>query len=204
LNESQEMNIRKLGWGLIGFSMSMALATSLRAEETTVAAANMLIYIHPQEYTSHIKLWQYYKDYWFQQGPLVEASALKVLGKEFGDVGMCDNNQTTSKTLVWLRPKMFYNPQVLVFYGKITAVAYNAAGSPIATYVGEASKQGFLDVKTEQQVTEVYEKTMQNLAEKMKADSNLQAALKAGAATAGTPCSMVSLLPAPKVQIMSY
>jgi hypothetical protein len=178
--------------------------STLHAEE--VVSSKMLVYIHPQDYTSSIKLWHYYYGYWFSQGPLVESAAKQVLGAEFGDVGMCDNNQIVANALVWLRPRMFYNPQMLTYHGEITAVAYTSGGKPIATYVGKSSKIGFLDVMPEKQVNEVYRLAMQAVATQMKADANLQAVLNNSvpANETKTPCALVTLLPAPKIQFMSF
>ena len=198
----------QLGVSLLGLS-AMAV-TPAQADEPSVAkeplSAKVLVYIHPQEYTSQIRLLHYYRDYWFAQGPLVEAASQAVLAKSLGDVGMCDNNQRTANLLLWLQPRMFYNAQMQTFYGTIKAVAYTASGKPIANYVGEASKVGFLEIQTEQQLKQVYTLTMQNLATKMQADENLQKVLKSNPseADAGTPCGLVSLLPAPKIQFMSF
>jgi len=198
------MNIQKL----ISAMTMLAAASLVYAEAAPQAEAkstDIVVYIQPQEYNNSIKLWQYYRDYWFMQGPLVEAEARKTLGAEFGEIGMCDENQTAGKVLVWLRPRMFYNPQVQTYYGTITAVAYNAHGKPIATYSAETQKRGYLDVYPEQQIKTVYKQAMQVVVDKMKADPNLQAALKSSSSNeAKTPCSMVTLLPAPKIQFMSF
>ncbi|HSH72408.1 MAG TPA: hypothetical protein VK974_05055 [Methylophilaceae bacterium] len=198
------MKIQKLMSAMIMLATLSAGSFAHAAEDAP--SANMLVYIHPQEYNNSIKLWQYYKDYWYMQGPLVEAEAKQTLGAEFGDIGMCDENQTAGKALVWLRPRMFYNPQVQTYYGSITAVAYNANGKPIATYKGEAEKMGYLDVYPEKQIMTVYKQAMQAVASKMKADANLQAVLSDTKVSneAKTPCSMVTLLPAPKIQFMSF
>jgi len=185
--------------------ISISFAKAEEGKPASVQSANMLVYIHPQEYTNPIKLWQYYYNYWFTQGPLVEAQAKEVLAAEFGDVGMCDNNQTAGKALVWLRPRMFYNPQMQMYHGSVTAVAYDANGKPIASYSGEAKKVGYLDVYPEKQLATVYKQAMQGVVTKMKADPNMQAALKnVNSTEAKTPCSMVTLLPAPKIQFMSF
>ena len=196
------MNVRSIACIALAASSLLAIAPVNALEADT---AKMLVYIQPQEYTNSVKLWQYYRDYWYQQGPPVEAAATQVLSKEFGSVGMCDSNQVPTNTLVWLRPRMFYNPQMQVYHGKITAVAYTASGKPIATYVGESSKPGFLDVGPEQKVKEVYQQAMQIVADKMKADKTLQSALADTSATENkTPCALVTLLPEPKAQIMSF
>lgn len=168
--------------------------------------AKVLVYIHPQEYTSQVRLLQYFRDYWFTQGPLVESASQAVLAKSLGDVGLCDNNQRTANLLLWLQPRMFYNPQMQTFYGTIKAVAYTASGKPIATYVGEASKVGYLEIESQKQLQQVYTSAMQVLVTKMQADANFQKVLNSNPseADAGTPCGLVSLLPAPKIQLMSF
>lgn len=198
----------KLGFTCLGLS-AVAVAPALASESSSTGAptsAKVLVYIHPQEYTSEIKLLQYYRDYWFAQGPLVEEASQTILAKSLGDVGMCDNNQRTANLLLWLQPRMFYNPQMQTFYGTIKAVAYTASGKPIANYVAEASKVGFLEVQTEQQLKQVYGSAMQVLATQMQADANVQKVLNStpSEADAGTPCGLVSLLPAPKIQFMSF
>jgi hypothetical protein len=204
-----QKNIRNKAVLCFKFASGLLLASLLhianaQAEEPPVA--KVLVYIHPQEYSSQIKLMHYYRDYWFAQGSLVEAASQAILAKTFGDVGMCDNNQRTANVLLWLQPRMFYNSQMQTYYGTIKATAYTASGKPIANYVGEASKMGFLEVQTQQQLKQVYDMAMQSLANKMQADAKLQAALAStpSVAEAGTPCGLVSLLPAPKIQFMSF
>ncbi len=175
-----------------------------------IASANaqnkLLVYIQPQEYENQIKLWQYFRDYWFSQGPYVEKSAKEILGGRFGEISMCDASQQTGQLLVWLRPRMFYNPQSQIYYGTITAVAYTHDGKLIETYVGEANKVGFLDIKPDLQVQEVYNKSMQIVADKMQADAKIQTAISTAidVTQSATPCSTVSLFPVPKVQLMSF
>lgn len=188
---------------LIAAALVVSFSGMARAESTP---ANMLIYIDPQDYTSEVKLWQYYTDYWFAQGPYVEKAAKQVLGHAFADVGMCDNNQAAGNTLVWLRPRIFYNPQMMTYHGKVTAVVYTATGQPLASYEGTSSKLGFINVKPELNLNIVYTKALEMIVQKMKADTKLQENLDKvyAADDAKTPCGMVSLLPTPKIQFMSF
>lgn len=180
------------------------------AEAAPVAAqgtpAKVLIYIHPQEYTSGVKLWQYYRDYWFNQGPVVEPIVKQSLNDAFGDAAMCDQNQRTSNTLIWLRPKMFYNPQLMTYHANLVAVAYGAQGQPIATYEGHGQKIGFLDVQPLKNIEQTYRLAVAELIQKMQADSKFQENLNKGSSadTQNTPCALVTLLPAPKIQFMSF
>ena len=173
------------------------LPTASLVQAENADPANMVIYISPQEYKYSVKLWHFYYDYWFNQGPAVEPVATQILGSEFGNVGMCEGN-TAGKTLVWIKPSMFYNPHMQTFYGKITANVFTGSGKPLGVYVGESQKMGFLDVFPASQIDATYKLAMQNVAEKMKADQALQAAISKGvpANETSTPCAMVSLLPA--------
>jgi hypothetical protein len=180
--------------GLLPMQTTMALA-----DEAAGKPADMLIYINPQEYQHPIKLWHVYKDYWFEQGPVVETVAKEVMGSEFGKVGMCESN-LVGNTLVKLQPKMFYNPHMKIFYGTIIASAYTGSGKPIGTYIGESQKTGYLDVVPAYQVEQSYKLAMQQVVTKMKADPAFGDAIKNGvpANETATPCSMVSVLPSIK------
>ena len=181
----------------------LGAATAAHAEET--APAKMLVFISPQEYTHSIKLWHYYYSYWFEQGPAVEFIAMEILGAEYGDVKMCEGD-STGNALVWIKPRMYYNPQMGVYYGEVTADLFTGSGKAIGTYVGESRKLGFLDVYPEQQIAATYKLAMQNLLVKMKADQAIQTAITDGIPAGATksPCAMVAVLPPAKPNDLNY
>ncbi len=166
-----------------------------------IAPTSIAVFIQAQDYNYQIKLRNYWQDYWYSQGPMLEHAAAEVLAADFGGVEMCDAQPQDSKVVVWLRPRMFYNPQMQTFYGKVIAVTYTADGKPLANYVGEAAKHGFLDVKPDMTLNAVYHAAMQAVSAKMKADAKFQEALKAPSFS--SPCATVSILPEPRVQFMS-
>jgi len=166
-----------------------------------ITPTNIAVYIQGQEYNHQVMLRNYSQDYWYSQGPMLETAAHDVLGADFTGVAMCDAQPADAKVVVWLRPRMFYNPQMQTFYGKVIAVTYTADGKPWANYVGEATKRAFFDVKTELTLSDVYHAAMQAVSAKMKADAKFQAALKAPSFS--SPCATVSVLPEPKIQFMS-
>jgi hypothetical protein len=179
------------------------------------ANPKLLIYIQPQEYEHPVKLWQYFREYWVNQGEFAELAAKEVLGASYGEVEMCDASQQAGQVLVWLRPRIFYNPQLQVFHLKITAMAYTADGKPLETFVAETSKFGYLDVKPEVQVKQIYDQSMQIIADKMLADDKMQKAMQSPQALLNeqqdaqvqaqkNPCAMVSLFPTSKIQFMSF
>jgi hypothetical protein len=167
------------------------------------APANMLIYIHPQEYKHPVKLWQYYADFWYEQGPLVESLAQEMLTQTFGETGMC-GVVNEARALVWLQPRMYYNPHMTTYYGVVRASVYTSSGEPVATYLGEARKHGFLDVQPRKQVEEVYR--MERLIENMQQDTGLQKLVSEGAISrdAGGACAIVPNLPPPKLIELDY
>lgn len=167
------------------------------------SASGTLLYIQPFEYTNPIRLWHYSLNYWFEQGPIVEKLALEKFGQKFSNVAMCESNQT-GKVLIWLQPKMFYNPQLQLFYGKIVANVYTGMGKQVATYTGEAHARGHLDIYPEIAIKKSYALTLDDLMTKMQADPQLTGIRQNGAAGEHTPCSMVTLLPVPKVRATSF
>lgn len=177
------------------------LALSCVALAHEIAPTSIAVYIQPQDYNHQIRLRHYSQDYWYSQGPMLEAAAHDVLGADFSGVDMCDIQPADAKVVVWLRPRMFYNPQMQTFYGKVIAFVYAADGKPLVNYVGEASKRAFFDVKTEMTLNAVYHAAMQVVSSKMKADAKIQEALKAPSFS--SPCATVSVLPEPKIQFMS-
>ncbi|MCB5187019.1 hypothetical protein LG200_03240 [Methylobacillus caricis] len=173
-------------------------STFAHAEEVAShdAPSKLVIYISPYEYTNQIKLWHFMKDYWFAQGPLVEPVLTKTLGEKFGEAVMCEAG-VTGNVLLWVQPKMFYNPHMRNFYGTIKATVYTGSGRAIASYVGESRYSGDLDILPANSVQAAYDLAIQRVADKMKADPGIQKLIDQGISSkeSYTPCAMVSLLP---------
>jgi len=169
------------------------------------APANMLIYIHPNEYKHPVKLWHFYYDYWFEQGPVVEPLAESMLSEVFGEIGMC-GAVNEARSLVWIQPRIYYNPHMTTFYGEIRASVYTSHGEPVATYLGEASKHGFLDVVPKIQIEAVYRAAMQDLLANMQKDPGLKTLVAEGEINrdAGGACAIVPNLPPPKLFDLDY
>ena len=158
--------------------------------------AKLQVYISPQDYSSAVKLWQYYGDFWFYQGAIVEPIASKSLKEAFGDVTMCKGTQT-GNALMWLRPNMFYNPQVRVYYATMTAYIYDANGKPVNQVVGESQVVGDLDVRPTEAIMKTYHLAMDNLVTKLKADKAVTTAFSSDIAAGETyaACSSIPNLP---------
>jgi len=179
-------------------------ATAAKADGKNVTV-NMLLYIQPVEYTNPIRLSnQFSYAYWFEQGPVVEPLALKKLNQTFGAVSMCDANQS-AKVLVWLQPRMFYNPKVQIFYGQVTANVYTGKGELKSTYVGKSKLHGFLDIKPAVWIEKSYAIAIDKMAAKMQADKALKTLIDSNASsTDATLCNMAASLPIPKIRALSF
>lgn len=187
------MNAKKLLLCLMMMSGWLGASVAQAAEPEP---ASMVVYINPLEYKHPVKLWHFYYDYWYTQGPVVETVAMQVLNDEFGKSTMCDGNNI-GNTLIRIIPNMFYNPHMTMFYGKITADVFSGSGKPIGTYVGESQKPGFLDVATASQIDAAYKTAMQDVITQMRADPAFMEAVEKGvpASETSTPCSMMMVLP---------
>jgi len=182
---------------LIVFLMLNSVAFSHEIAPTSIA-----IYIQTQEYNHQILLKNYYQDYWYSQGPMLEIAAHDILTADFQGVVMCGSQPINGQIVLWLRPSMFYNPQMQIFYGKVIAVAYTANGKLLANYAGQATKHAFFDVKTDLTLSDVYHAAMKDVSTKIKADAKFQAALKGQ--SFASPCATMNLLPESKIQFMSF
>ena len=178
------------------------LSCVVSAHDMASKPTNLAIYIQAQDYNHQLRLHHYSVGYWYSQGQMLEDAAMQVLGQNFKEAAMCDENPASAKVLVWLRPRMFYNPQVQIFYGKVIAYAYTPDGKPLGNFVGKAEVHGFLDIKPELHLQTTYQGALQDVSAKMQADAKFQEALKA--APGALPCATTGLLPEPKVQFMGF
>ncbi|OAM52603.1 hypothetical protein A7981_03840 [Methylovorus sp. MM2] len=179
------------------FAVGMVIAVNAHAKdaEPSAAPANMLFYMNPSEYAHPIKLWHFYHDYWYEQGPAVEPVAKEVFGSAFGNADMCTSNRI-GNALVLLKPDMVYNPHMSIFYGKITAYVFSGSGKPMGIYEGNSERVGYIDVVPAYQVATAYKLALEDAVKKMKTDASLQNVIANGipASETSTPCAMVSVL----------
>jgi hypothetical protein len=188
------------------FALMISFTVYAADEVNDVIKPNMLMYIQPIEYNNPISLWHPYHNYWFYQGPVVERLAKSKLDQAYGEVGLCEGNQS-GRVLVWLQPRMFYNPQLQLFYGKVTANVYTGVGVLIGSYEGESKLHGYLDIKPDTWIEQSYAIAIDEMVAKMQADDAVQKLVGSVAQADGantTPCSMVTLLPTPKIRAMSF
>lgn len=191
----------------IGLIMSASSVLAQQKEADSKKEANVIVHIDSVEYSNPIRLWHPYNiDYWYFQGPIFEEVAISKLNQSYPEATMCEVAQH-GKVLLWLKPKMFYNPQVQMYYGKVTANAYTGMGEHIATYEVESGVWGMFNQQTETRIKQSYALAVDGLIEKLKADSNFQSKLSTTQMSthgASTPCSMITLLPTTKIRAMPF
>lgn len=210
LNNMMKATITKLFVALILFANVSAWAGQEKSGAKTEGKnviTDVLLYIQPVEYTNPIRLSNHYSyAYWFEQGPIVESLALNKMDQAYGTVSMCEASRS-AKVLVWLQPRMFYNPQSQIFYGQVTANVYAGKGELKGIYKGKSSLHGFLDIKPEVWIQKSYALAVDKMVNKMKADKTLQALIDSHDQTNnmdGTQCSMVTSFPIPKIRALSF
>lgn len=155
------------------------------------AKSNTLLYISPMEYNHSVRLLSPYYDYWFEQGPIVEPIALEAFKTSDVSPAMCTANEKAD-TVIRLKPRIFYNPQMRVYHSKLEATVYSGSGEVIGSYSGEAQQQGYasFDNATKHHIKKAYGLAMQDLMRNIK----LQPVNKAAdqTATASTlPCGLI-------------
>jgi hypothetical protein len=147
------------------FLSSVSLSLDAAALESK---SNTLLYISPLEYNHSVRLLSPYYDYWFEQGPIVEPIALKALQADHRTLALCTANETAD-TVIRLKPRIFYNPQMKVYHGKMEATVFSGSGDVLGTYIGEAQQLGYtsFDNGTRYNIEKVYNKAMNNLVAKL-------------------------------------
>lgn len=205
------MNMKKNTARLLAvfvLSVSSVISVSqVKAEpvlDVKPAVVDMLLHIQPVEYTNSINVSDRVANpYWYEQGPIVEPLALKQFNTAFSGVNMCEP-QRSAKMIVWLQPRMFYNPQAQIFYGKVTANVYTGNGELKSSYVGKSKVRGFINIKPEKWIEKSYEVAITKVVNKIKADKALQALLNENNQTEGVSCGIVTSFPIPKIRALSF
>lgn len=157
---------------MISFTKRLTSLLLLASLSTPVFAAESntktLLYISPNDYNYSVHLLAPYYEYWFEQGPLVEAIALKALQEKQAETALCQANETADR-IIRIKPSVFYNPQMQVYHSKLVATVFSGTGDVLGTYVGEAQQQGYtsFDNGTKYHLNKVYGLAMQDLMAKL-------------------------------------
>lgn len=184
------------------FAVAAPQPSNAAVASTSPSSSKMLLYISPQEYNNSVLLRTRYYQYWFEQGPKVEALARKKFGAEFGEVAMCEGTNEAN-TIVWLKPSMFYNPVARSYFGRIVAEVYSGNGKSLATYTGKVQHPGSIDINTVREINTTYNIALNDVVRQMAADQNFKKVLDIPPDSAQIPCANIALY-SPKKSISFY
>lgn len=154
---------------------------SINAAQATNQAENTVVYIDPVFYQHHERLLHPYYNYWFSQGPTLEAVAVDALKAQSNQVKLCEAGQVANQVIA-LSPTMFYNPQIRRYYSTIKASVYAGDGTLLGEYEGNGEQAGNMsvDVGLQGHMKAAYVAAMADLMQTIKltqdnkANSNVQ------------------------------
>lgn len=190
------MNSIRLFRQIISFFFSACLI-SMACNTHAASITNIQVYISPDEYSHPVLLlFPWGPGEWVYQGMTVEPIAENMLQDAFGAVAVCQGVQK-GKSLIWLRPSLFFNPQVGIYYGTMMANVYDGKGKYINKYAGESKVQGSFFSGRQENITESYRVALGDLITKLKADNALAEIIAADFANGEeyASCSQVPTLP---------
>ena len=190
------MNSIRLFRQIITFFFSACLI-SMASNTHAASITNIQVYISPDEYSHPVLLqFPWGPGEWVYQGMTVEPIAENMLQDAFGAVAVCQGVQK-GKSLIWLRPSLFFNPQVGIYYGTMMANVYDGKGKYINKYAGESKVQGSFFSGRQENITESYRVALGDLITKLKADNALAEIIAADFANGEeyASCSQVPTLP---------
>jgi len=190
------MNSIRLFRQIISFFFSACLI-SMACNTHAASITNIQVYISPDEYSHPVLLqFPWGPGEWVYQGMTVEPIAENMLQDAFGAVAVCQGVQK-GKSLIWLRPSLFFNPQVGIYYGTMLANVYDGKGKYINKYAGESKVQGSFFSGRQENITESYRVALGDLITKLKADNALAEIIAADFANGEeyASCSQVPTLP---------
>jgi hypothetical protein len=106
---------------------------------------------------------------------------------------MCEGSNG-GDLVVWLKPRLSFNPSVQTYYAKVAASFYRADGKFIGKLEATGTQEGLIGSQlTESQVQQVFTKAMQDITRQYAAESTLHQAIEHNIQK--SPCAMVALLP---------
>jgi hypothetical protein len=178
----------------------LAVAAMISASTSVLATerkTSTLLYISPLDYQYSVHLLSPFDEYWFEQGPVVEPIAFEALKEKDSALTVCKANETAD-TIVRIKPSIFYNPQMRVYYSKLEATVYSGAGNLLGTYVGEAQQHGYVDFDngTRYHINKVYGLAMKDLMTKLVIQPESK---QASSSEAKLPCGLIGAQVQPKI-----
>jgi len=161
---------------------------------------SLLIYQSPQEYTHEVRMGMMpYFSRWVLKGPAADAAALAALAPHFSEIGRCDGG-SGADVLMWLRPRISYNPVSATYYAQVSAQVHLGSGQYLKTLKANAEQPGPIQsVYADALVRKAFDGAMQQIASQFAADAALQADIAQARAKDMTkaPCAIIGVVPNP-------
>lgn len=181
---------------IVNLLCAVLLATGTGLVNAEEAKPTTLLYISPNDYNYSVHLISPYEGYWVEQGPLIEPIALKALQAAYGDASLCTGNETANR-IIRIKPNVFYNSQVHLYYSKLVATVFSGKGNVVGTYVGHAKQLGFSNFGegTKYHLNQVYSLAMEDLMTKLNASSIPESTVSEN----NLPCGLIGGQNDPKV-----
>lgn len=160
--------------------------------------ASLAIYLAPHEYNHPVMLRHSYYTYWVNRGEIVAAVAQNTFRPMFREVSTCEGNNAAD-VIAWVRPQLFYNPLMTVYYADLKVNFYRADGKPIGTLKSKAQRNGFLDSFYYQHSYDVFADAFSKITDQFSQNAALQDAIRQSMTekVAHAPCAIVGLVPNP-------
>lgn len=170
--------------GLIG--IQAAIAEEVKPDLSMIIA--------PREYTHEVRLgFVPYYVVWGRKGPALEKAARSALGPSFGNIGMCESNETADAVL-WLQSDLSYNPMMMTYFAKVTAAFYRADGKKIDTFTATGTaRDTYGSTLIQTHIQDAYDQALKDIAVQFTSNASAQQAIDRTLPKA--PCALVTLVP---------
>lgn len=160
------------------------------------AQPSVAVYISQEKYDHpmRIGLLPYYS-HWVSQGVVAEKAAMPVLRKHFANVEACDTGRTAD-VIVWVKPRLIYNPGVGKYYAMLKVQFHLGDGRPLATYKAVGEMDGNIgSAYVDETIDKAFNRGMADIETKFVNDAALQQAISAGLTKDFTrsPCGLVAM-----------
>ena len=179
---------------------SLLFALLLSAVAHAENKPSLLIYQSPQEYTHEVRMGMMpYFSRWVLKGPSADAAALEAFAPHFSEIGRCDGG-SGADVLMWLRPRISYNPVSSTFYAQVSAQVHLGSGKYLTTLKATAEQPGPIQsIYADALIRKAFDGAMQQIASQYAADAQLQASIAEARAKEMTkaPCAIIGAVPNP-------
>lgn len=151
------------------------------------------LYINANVYKLHGHLLSPFREHWFDQAALFVPVAKQIMQEKYPDINLCQTGETSAR-VIKLTPDVFYNPQMRVLHGKVTANVYSGGGTLLGAYVGKSQLPTSIDVAIDRNIEKAYAAALQDLVKNLSLSTQAYEV----ASEVKLPCNVVGAQEEPK------